>query len=400
MATLDENSVDSCVTDPPYHLTSVVKRFGKKNSAPAKFGTDGAYARASKGFMGKEWDGGDVSFNPETWAAVLRVLKPGGHLIAFSATRNYHRMACAIEDAGFEIRDQLAWMYGSGMPKSHNQKDDWEGWGSALKPAWEPIVLARKPFKGSIKENLETWGVGVLNINGCRVETSDDIKVHSRSAAAAKSKGIYGDSKAQDTHKGKGQELGRWPANILHDGSDDVVTAFPDSKGQQGDVRGSEPSKPTDGVCYGEFAERREFKSRKDSGSAARFFYCAKASKSDRNAGAENIHPTVKPTELMRYLCRLVTPPGGRVLDPFMGSGSTGRGALLEGFRFAGIEMDAEYMKIAEARIRDVTDGKIRVVEADDTTKFDALPASLRDLLGDDTVIQTKRQRDMSELLG
>ena len=150
---IDEGvQVDSVVTDPPYHLTSIVKRFGKDNSAPAKYGTDGAYARASKGFMGKEWDGGDIAFRPETWELALKLLKPGGHLLAFSASRNYHRMAVAIEDAGFEIRDQLMWLYGSGFPKSHNLGD---GWGTALKPAHEPIVMARKPIsEKSIADNM------------------------------------------------------------------------------------------------------------------------------------------------------------------------------------------------------------------------------------------------------
>ena len=163
--------VDSVVTDPPYHLTSIVKRFGKEDSAPAQFGTDGAYARASKGFMGKEWDGGDIAFRPETWELALKLLKPGGHLLAFSASRNYHRMAVAIEDAGFEIRDQMMWLYGSGFPKSLNIGD---GWGTALKPAHEPIVMARKELsEKSIKDNVLKYGTGGINIDDCRVEGND-----------------------------------------------------------------------------------------------------------------------------------------------------------------------------------------------------------------------------------
>ena len=164
---LPENSIDSVVTDPPYHLTSIVKRFGKPNSAPAQFGTDGAYARASRGFMGKEWDGGDIAFRPELWAKVLRVLKPGGHVLAFSGSRTYHRMAVAIEDAGFEIRDCVMWLYGSGFPKSHNWDKDgaFKGYGTALKPAWEPIVLAMRPLDGTLAHNAETWGVAGMNID-------------------------------------------------------------------------------------------------------------------------------------------------------------------------------------------------------------------------------------------
>lgn len=336
LKTLPSNSIDSCVTDPPYHLVSVVKRFGKEGSKPAKHGKDGLYSRASKGFMGKEWDGGDISFKPEVWAEVYRVLKPGGHLLAFGGSRTYHRIACAIEDAGFELRDTIQWLYGSGFPKSHNQTGEWEGWGSALKPAYEPITLARKPFKGSIPNNLAQNGVGAINIDACRIPTDDELKIHSASQEASISKGIYGDSKARTTFKRPSQELGRWPTNFLHDG-------LPDQW--------------------------------------ARFFYCAKASKADRNEGlhdfesvktnfakgtglkkngdgtprnmeetARNPHPTVKPTALMAYLCKLVTPAGGTVLDPFMGSGSTGKAALKLGMKFIGIERDEEYFRVAKAR--------------------------------------------------
>lgn len=367
MQLLDDNSVDAIVTDPPYHLTSIVKRFGGKNAAPAKSRETGAFARASRGFMGQTWDGGDIAFRPETWEEALRVLKPGGHIAAFSGTRTYHRMAVAIEDAGFEIRDQLAWTYGSGFPKSHDvskaidkalgaerekvrieassvrnpkatgggkdgvegatrpwieealrvgyhEKDgdapatpqaaEWQGWGSALKPAWEPICLARKPLDGTIAENVLAHGVGALNIDGCRVEgeAGRPLVVSDRRSGNV----VYGDGLQGSKAVAGGTDLGRWPANILHDGK----AGF----GEQG-----------------------------------RFFYCAKASKADRGEG--NNHPTVKPTELMRWLCRLITPPGGLVLDPFTGSGSTGRGAVLEGFRFVGIELSADYAAIARRRI-------------------------------------------------
>lgn len=307
LKTLPNNSVDSIVTDPPYGLS----------------------------FMNKKWDY-DVP-TVELWREVYRVLKHGGYLLSFGGTRTYHRMVVNIEDAGFEIRDQIMWLYGSGFPKSHNigkavdaltltgksnpkalrevrmgenykptgQVDyhkgrmfsseipndnteqninnKWEGWGTALKPANEPICLARKPLsEKSVAENVLKYGTGAINIDGCRVAQSSS--------------------------------LGRFPANLIHDGSYEVVTKFPN-----------------------------------ENGSTSRFFYCAKASQSDRNDG--NNHPTVKPTELMSYLCRLITPPNGIVLDPFMGSGSTGKGAILEGFDFIGMELDPEYVEIAKSRI-------------------------------------------------
>ena len=305
----DGVQVDSVVTDPPYHLTSIVKRFGKEDSAPAQFGTDGAYARASKGFMGKEWDGGDIAFRPETWELALKLLKPGGHLLGFSASRNYHRMAVAIEDAGFEIRDQLMWLYGSGFPKSHNLGD---GWGTALKPAHEPIVMARKPLsEKSIADNILKHGTGGINIDGSRVEG------------------------------------GRFPANVMHDGSEEVVSGFPHTK--SGTLSPDMNIKESTGWSGGSKADRVKNTFIGNEGSAARFFYCPKVSKSER--GEDNTHPTVKPQELMKYLCRLVTPKGGTLLDPFMGSGSTGMAAKDEGFKFIGIEREKEYFEIAEKRI-------------------------------------------------
>jgi DNA modification methylase len=340
---LDDNSVDSIVTDPPYGLA----------------------------FMGKQWDY-DVP-SQQIWEECMRVLKPGGHILSFAGSRTYHRMAVRIEDAGFEIRDQIMWVYGSGFPKSRNIGKDiekikvggiknlkqvgtkqgikvetgtsgysyskeyvagksmggkqisgdipvyeitneWGGWGTALKPAHEPIVMARKPLSGkTIGNNVLEWGVGGINIDGCRIGTDETITNHSRSAESAISKGKYGDSSEQETHQTEGQLLGRFPANIIFD---------------------EEAGKLLD--------EQIE-------GGASRFFYCPKTSKTDRSEG--NIHPTVKPTDLMTYLIRLVTPKGGIVLDPFMGSGSTGKAAVREGMDFIGIERETEYFEIAKSRI-------------------------------------------------
>jgi site-specific DNA-methyltransferase (adenine-specific) len=256
--------------------------------------------------MGKKWDY-DVP-SVDVWNECLRVLKPGGYLLSFAGSRTYHRMTVAVEDAGFEIRDQIMWVYGSGFPKSLNvgkKVEAFEGWGTALKPAHEPIVMARKPFKGTVANNVLEYGTGAINIDGCRVATSDHVSNHSKKCDSD----IYGDYGNIETHQTEGQKLGRFPANFIHDGLEEEW---------------------------------------------GRYFYCPKASKKDRNAGctqpSSNNHPTVKPHDLMRYLCRLVTQPGGVVLDPFMGSGSTGRAALVEGFDFIGIEREPEYFAIAEAR--------------------------------------------------
>ena len=460
----DGVQVDSVVTDPPYHLTSIVKRFGKEDSAPAQFGTDGAYARASTGFMGKEWDGGDIAFRPETWELALKLLKPGGHLLAFSASRNYHRMAVAIEDAGFEIRDQMMWLYGSGFPKSQNMgkaidkkqgndrevlgtkitnvgmqgnnfkrgsksgevevtkgNSEWEGWGTALKPAHEPIVMARKPLsESSIVDNVLKHGTGAINIDGCRVEGNDakypdtnpdfrdqgkkskeaigidklsfgQVSGAERKKVVRKSRsedGVWTDGnsgmKAEGTQYADADPRGRFPANVMHDGSDVITKEFPQT-GKFGSVKPIDKQKTND--VFGKYNEVKEFQAYDDEGSAARFFYCPKTSKSERNGGLDdfenkkmgmsggaqskgegydkgqgiglnrvierkNTHPTVKPVELMKYLCRLVTPKGGTVLDPFMGSGSTGMAAKDEGFDFIGIEKEKEYFEICESRIK------------------------------------------------
>lgn len=347
---LDDCSIDSAVTDPPYHLTSIVKRFGATNAAPAKAGKTGAYARASKGFMGQTWDGGDIAFRTETWVKVLRVLKPGSHLIAFSGTRTYHRMVCAIEDAGFEVRDQIAWLYGSGFPKSHNLDGEHEGWGTALKPAFEPIVVARKPLVGTVASNMAEHRVGALNIDACR-----NGETGTRNNGRKVDSDIYfklGTFERVEYNKG------RWPANVIHDGSDEVVGAFPETTSgvlRAGTIRNVSNKFYGAGMAAaGKVAS--EYDTGGDSGSAARFFYSAKTDSTERHMGCADLpkgnnHPTVKPIDLMRYLCRLVTPPGGTVLDPFAGSGSTLIAADAEQFNAIGVEMDLGYVEIAKARL-------------------------------------------------
>lgn len=228
----------------------------------------------------------------------------------------------------------------------------WNGWGTSLKPSLEPVTVARKPFKGTVAANVLEHGTGALNIDGCRVPSDDDVMNHSRSAESAISKGKYGDSKQQATHQTASQKLGRWPANFVHDGSDEVLALFPETKKTAGagwNGLGDTPRNTYNGGWKSDGINRQEHGD--NGGSAARFFYCAKASKKDRGEG--NNHPTVKPTNLLKYLCRLVAPPDGVILDPFMGSGSTGKAAMLEGFRFIGIEREEEYFKIAKARIKE-----------------------------------------------
>jgi site-specific DNA-methyltransferase (adenine-specific) len=281
-----------------------------------------------------------VAFQAETWRQVLRVLKPGAHLLAFGGTRTSHRLAVAIEDAGFEIRDCVMWLYGVGFPKSLNIGG---GWGTALKPAWEPVIVARKPLIGTVAENVLAHGTGALNIDGCRIEAQGRPHVVSdrRLDHNTYSPGLGGSQSVGTT------DTGRWPANVIHDGSDEVLAAFPDAPGQIARAR-------TDGGDMGNsvLGALRHIshnpEPRNDTGSAARFFYSAKATKADR---ADSKHPTVKPVALMRYLCRLVTPPGGRVLDPFAGSGTTGQAALEEGFAPTLIEAEAEYVADIERRL-------------------------------------------------
>ena len=347
---MEDNSIDSCVTDPPYGLS----------------------------FMGKAWDY-DVP-KKEIWQEVFRVLKPGAHLLAFFGSRTYHRGVIPIEDAGFEIRDQIMWLYGSGFPKSHNIGD---GWGTALKPAHEPIVVARKPLEDSVARNVEKYGTGAINIDECRTE--------SKGMKWEKPRGGIWKTDSEAEAKLVENELGRWPANVIHDGSDEVVQNFPATGSGNGkgvySYAGREYNNKDTSMFNGDKPQAPS--NYNDSGSAARFFYSAKASKADKDEGLEdflakkvvsfqtgggasgkpsslsagrdteykNIHPTVKPTDLMKYLCRLVTPKNGIVLDPFMGSGSTGKAAAQEGFKFIGIEMSPEYFEIAEARIKHAYDG-------------------------------------------
>jgi site-specific DNA-methyltransferase (adenine-specific) len=370
---LEDNSIDSIVTDPPYGLS----------------------------FMGKKWDY-DVP-SVEIWAECLRVLKPGGHLLAFAGTRTQHRMAVRIEDAGFEIRDMIAWVYGSGFPKSldvskaidkqagaerervsgpksggmaalnkgnaaHGYREaayydegnmmlsnepateaakQWQGWGTALKPALEPITVARKPLIGTVAENVLAHGTGGLNIDGCRVDGAPPSVP--QPVFNSPTGRIYGMKTGEGRNGEMSQATGRWPANLIHDGSDEVVAGFPEAKSGGYPAEGLQRSHVS---TYGKPNKTPPQRFTTSEGSAARFFYCAKASKADRNSGGvTSTHPTVKPTDLMRYLCRLVTPPGGVVLDPFMGSGSTGKAAMLEGFQFIGIELSKEYFEISKARI-------------------------------------------------
>ena len=402
------------MTDPPYHLTSIVKRFA--NSTPEKevFAANNptaAYGRLSRGFMGKVWDGGDVAFSPDVWRAVYRVLKPGAHLIAFGGTRTYHRMACAIEDAGFEIRDQIAWLYGSGFPKSHDvskgidrslgavrevvdrdrgvgrqlremsgsgSKEDywtgnimggpvtdaareWDGWGTALKPAIEPIVLARKPLSGTVAANTLEHGTGALNIDGCRIATDDVLHApqsdpHARGQGAGEYCVSTRDTNAMHAAQRASIEkltaLGRWPANVIHDGSEEVTAGFPDRVSNGDGVpremkRNTKVHEGWGGINTG--PSPPSGLSYNDTGTVARFFYSAKADSDDR-LGSK--HPTVKPLDLMQYLVRLVTPKGGIVLDLFAGTGTTGEAAWREGMRCVLIEAEAEYQADIRRRMK------------------------------------------------
>ncbi|WP_312547595.1 site-specific DNA-methyltransferase [Massilia sp.] len=381
MRTLPECCVDSIVTDPPYEL----------------------------GFMGKSWDASGIANNVDMWREALRVLKPGGHLLAFSGSRTYHRMTCAIEDAGFEIRDQIMWVYGSGFPKSRNLDGEWEGWGTALKPAHEPICFARKPLAGTVAANVMQYGPGALNIDGCRIHSADaqggayTVKRLKSGATLNATGGNWRPEEAEAAVFHGEMKPGRWPANLIHDGSTEVVALFPAEAGQAAALktRNSDKTRNT----FGDFAGTKDanFAPHDARGSAARFFYCAKSSRADRNEGLAsfeapavaknatmrdcetadwshrngNHHPTVKPTDLMAYLARLVTPPGGVVLDPFMGSGSTGKACMREGFRFLGIDMTPEYMAIAQARI------EYELARVTATAEAAAVPAPQRDLFED-----------------
>ena len=424
MKRIPSDFIDSIITDPPYEL----------------------------GFMGKSWDNTGISYSIELWKECLRVLKPGGHLLAFGGSRTYHRMACAIEDAGFEIRDMVEWIYGSGFPKSlniskqldkqagvemdvigekirgdvqvakekgvgfladpanrNNEKQfgygvekitipttdsakQWQGWGTALKPAHEPICLARKPLgEKTVAENVLKYGTGGINIDGCRVgyESQEDKKSARPGGKITVNIGCFvsriGDGEIVERDNETFNPPARFPANLIHDGSSDVVEIFPKTAGAAAPVK-SGMNGDSKGI-YGDFAQKGDDGESfyNDKGSAARFFYCAKTSPAERNMGCDeleekqqdesrkdgnpsgdnprnrgvnkrsNNHPTVKPLALMRYLCRLITPPQGLVYDPFTGSGSTLIACKQEGFNYIGSELQPEYCEIAEARIKSAT---------------------------------------------
>ena len=430
---IEKESIDSIVTDPPYGLTSITKRFGKEGSAPASTkNNDGSFARLSKGFMGKEWDGSGIEYNIDTWKKCYDVLKPGGYLLAFGGSRTFHRIACAIEDAGFEIRDTIMWLYGSGFPKSMdiekalnkrdgvefkskpasgvgfmNTNDDgyhntihrleqigdssqrakqWQGWGTALKPSFEPIIVARKPFKGSLVDNVIENVVGGINIDECRVETTDTYSYPNGGGGSS-----FGIGKGVDGTRiipTESNPLGRFPANTIltYDETDyqEVCGGMPQchKAGNKNIANRRDYMTSTYKIPKENMRENPDFYG--DSGSASRYFYCAKASKKDRDEGLDtfeqekvndgretpidnafqrgetlrkNTHPTVKPCDLMQYLVRLVTPDGGTILDPFNGSGSTGKAVMYENkernkdYKYIGIELTEEYLPIAKARI-------------------------------------------------
>lgn len=378
MPTLDAESVDAIVTDPPYDLTS-----GKRGgSGEASVNLDSPYGRArigtgtGGGFMGKSWDSTGVAFDPQTWREALRVAKPGAYLLAFGGTRTVHRMTCAIEDAGWIIRDMLMWAYASGFPKSLNLPG---GLGTALKPAWEPIVMARKPLRGTVAANVARWGTGALNIDATRIAAEPYAYPN---GPRGNTFTVAGEPDGTRTLPVESSPLGRWPANVIL--TDPVLDG-----GWEGVVGGGSTGKSAGGnsqhvngtEVYGAYGNAPDGvdPGYGDSGTYSRFFMIPKASRSDREPvlsdlpervvsvwggdeddltpgkkstiGRRNHHPTVKPVELMRHLVRLVTPPGGLVLDPFLGSGTTALACEDEGMRWTGIEREPEYVKIAEARL-------------------------------------------------
>jgi DNA modification methylase len=398
MRNLPTDSIPSVVTDSPYHLYTMHNPNGTPKSRK-----DGPFKRLGRGFMDQEWDGGDITFRPDTWGEVYRVMKPGGYIAAFGAPRTFHRMMVAIEDAGFEIRDTLMWLHGQGFPKNRNvalvvdehlghpnrgqampmvsrrqtgpnaagleanpvppyqarsdEAAQWEGWGTALKPAYEPIVLGRKPLIGTVAENVLAFGTGGLNIDACRIPTFDDLgggMLISRKPILQLAHnidwgrpGMHDVEKCAEMAAAKTQHaemLGRWPANILHDGSDELMDIFA-SFGERKSCKS--PSKArSPGAIFG--GSRSQGNLPMDAGTAARFFYCAKASKSERCGSG---HPTVKPVKLLEWLVKLITPPGGTILDPFAGIGSTGQAARNLGFDCFLIEQNEAYVTVIHRRL-------------------------------------------------
>lgn len=413
MASMESNSVDAIVTDPPYGLAFMGAKWdsfngGSGNQTISERQSEGKrYADENKGAPryanshGKKVTQSEmVAFQlamTPIFEEALRVAKPGAHLLCFGGTRTFHRMACAIEDAGWEIRDTIMWVYGSGFPKSMDvskaidkhlgkkrekvpnplakqqtsyhtdvysgQGDrvfkqpipatdaaaQWDGWGTCLKPAWEPIIVARKPLNGTVANNVLTWGVGAMNIDACRVaiEQGDDVFAKNpHTHSKGKDSGIYGTYKEQQGNWSGAK--GRFPANLVHDGSQMVLDLFPDTGRSSG---GGGVKAPGKNGIYGSYSghEYPQQLGMGDSGSAARFFYCAKASKKERGEG--NNHPTVKPIALMKWLVTLVTPEGGVVLDPFAGSGTTLVACKELGRSCIGIERESEYVEIIKRRL-------------------------------------------------
>lgn len=321
---------DACVCDPPYHLQSTVKRWANaqpSNETYVSRAPQSGYMAGygPRGFMGQKWDGGDIAFRPETWNTVASVMLPGAFLVAFGGTRTYHRLTCAIEDAGFVIQDCLMWLYGTGFPKNKAQ----------LKPAYEPIILAYKP-----------GGKRTMQVDECRI-AGEFVSGWSKSGSKA-SENVAMSGRNYARNPKPDDPAGRWPANIFHDGSDEVVGMFPESAGQQAPVRGTEPSNSTRFIYNGLKGRHSPREPVGDDGSAARFFFSAKAGAEDRWGSR---HPTVKPVEIMKWLVQLVTPGGGLVIDPFAGSGTTGVAALASGRNAILIEREDNWFADIQARI-------------------------------------------------
>lgn len=378
------DSIDCIVTDPPYGLSEAPD----PAAVMSAWILGNPFVHGKRGFMNNEWD----SFvpPPSTWKSALRVLKPGGYALVFAGSRTQDWMSMSLRFAGFEIVDTIMWVYAQGMPKSlnigkalsksdmHAEAEQWDGWGTQLKPAYEPILVCRKPMKKSFAKNVSEHGVGGLNIDGCRVDLDADadagqLRTMMRGARAHDlNEQTWGYTKNGGDQPQVVRPEGRWPANFAHDGSKSVLELFPQSDGAKASVTGNEPSSLKGAVNTFNLMHRHQSAARFDSGSAARFFFCAKASSKERHLGLENPgtqlkhgsvlrdvenldkkgnhHPTIKPIKLMRWLVRLVCPRGGTVLDMYCGSGSTGFAAIEEGFDFIGIEREKKYAAISKAR--------------------------------------------------
>ena len=348
LASLPDESLDACVTDPPYELA----------------------------FMGRRWDSTGIAYDVDLWREVMRVLKPGGHLLAFGGTRTWHRLAVAIEDAGFEVRDNIAylhdgglpgpmcWAYGSGFPKSldvykaitkaagADAAEQWQGWGTALKPAHEPIVVARKPLMGTVAENVLTHGTGALNVDGCRI--AGEVPSVPQPVFGVAS-GVTDFGAGTGRNGSMSQATGRWPANVILDESQ--AAELDRQSGDRPGMATQRDLKDSKGASNGIYSKgigafpsgvREGYN---DTGGASRFFYVPKANASERPKDGDTAHPTVKPLDLMRYLVRLVTPPGGTVLEPFAGSGTTLEACVVEGFHVIGIELTEDYLPLIVQRV-------------------------------------------------